>query len=320
MFRLAHLSDPHLGPLPDVRYRQLASKRAIGYVNWRRNRAVKLGSDSLDILLADLEMAAPDHLAVTGDLVNLALPEEIKLAAAWLDTLGSPTGVTVVPGNHDAYVPGAVGRAGRHWAAFMQGDPDRAVSDEPDSNGVLGARFPFVRRRGPIAIVGTSSARASAPFMATGHFGTTQSLILTEILEALRHEGLFRVVLIHHPPVRGSTPWHKRLIGGSRFRAAIREAGAELVLHGHNHRAGVLHIKGRDGRVPVVGVPSASATPDERHEGARYNLFEIDGGPGAWHCRMIERGLTPEAPETVEEISSRLLMRPRSRAAKSPLS
>ncbi|TIO72439.1 MAG: metallophosphoesterase, partial [Mesorhizobium sp.] len=34
MLRLAHISDVHLGPLPDVTYRDLASKRVLGYVNW----------------------------------------------------------------------------------------------------------------------------------------------------------------------------------------------------------------------------------------------------------------------------------------------
>ncbi|RVC83466.1 metallophosphoesterase, partial [Mesorhizobium sp. M4A.F.Ca.ET.022.05.2.1] len=38
MFRLAHISDVHLGPLPGVTYRELASKRVVGYVNWQRNR------------------------------------------------------------------------------------------------------------------------------------------------------------------------------------------------------------------------------------------------------------------------------------------
>src|SRR4051794_28797914 len=33
-FTLAHLSDPHLPPLPAARLRDLASKRALGYLNW----------------------------------------------------------------------------------------------------------------------------------------------------------------------------------------------------------------------------------------------------------------------------------------------
>ncbi len=313
MFRLAHLSDPHLGPLPEVRLRQLASKRVIGYVNWQRNRAVHLGNSALDALMADIDLAAPDHLAVTGDLVNLALPAELTAAATWLGAIGTARDVTVVPGNHDAYVPGAARRAARLWAPYMTGDDTAPAADEPPppeatyGEETMGVRFPFVRRRGRIALVGTSTARASAPFMATGHFGTSQSLLLAEALERLRHEGCFRVVLIHHPPVRGSTPWYKRLIGGTRFRSAIQAAGAELVLHGHNHRAGIRMISGHGAPVPVVGVPSASAQPDGRHEGARYNLFEIGGEPGAWHCRMEERGLTPESPRAVTTIASRLL-------------
>ncbi len=313
MFRLAHLSDPHLGPLPEVRLRQLASKRVLGYVNWQRNRAVRLGNTALDALMADIAATAPDHVAVTGDLVNLALPAELTAAAAWLRSIGPADRVSVVPGNHDAYVPGAARKAARLWAPFMTGDSRDAAADEPPvpqtlhGEDAMGVRFPFVRRRGAVAIVGTSTARASAPFMATGHFGTTQSLLLAEALERLGREGYFRVVLIHHPPVRGSTAWYKRLIGGTRFREAIRQSGAELVLHGHNHRAGVRLIRGPEGPVPVVGVPSASAQADGHHEAARYNLFEIDGAPGAWRCQMEERGLTLQSPSAVTTIARQTL-------------
>lgn len=290
MFRLAHLSDPHLGPLPDPRLVELASKRVLGYVNWRRNRAVRLTNRPLDLLVADIKAGAPDHLAVTGDLVNLALRGEFEPAARWLATLGPVEDVSVVPGNHDAYVPGAVGRAARFWMAHMVGD------------GHEGGRptFPYVRRRGRVAIVGTTSARATGPFMATGHFSNGQSVRLAEILHNLGREGFFRVVMIHHPPLRGVTSWHKRLVGGTRFRAAIAEAGAELVLHGHTHRASVAHIPGPRGPVAVIGVPSASAVPDGHHEGARYNLFEIGGKPGAWRVAMRERGLLEPAGEIVE--------------------
>src|SRR5690606_17956973 len=102
MFRLAHLSDVHLGPLPDVTYRDLASKRMVGYVNWQRNRRHIMQDSVLASITTDIEAAGADHLAVTGDLVNLALDGEIELAKLWLETLGSPEAVSVVPGNHDA--------------------------------------------------------------------------------------------------------------------------------------------------------------------------------------------------------------------------
>ena len=110
MFRLAHISDVHLGPLPAVAYRELASKRIVGYVNWHRNRRRLLHEGVLGAILDGIAATPNDHLAITGDLVNLALDSEIEAARLWLEALGKPTDVSVVPGNHDAYVPGAFDR------------------------------------------------------------------------------------------------------------------------------------------------------------------------------------------------------------------
>ena len=102
MFRLAHLSDIHLGPLPDLAYRDLMTKRITGYINWRRNRAANLHEGVIDSIVDDMKAAQPDHVAVSGDLMNLALSGEIELSKLWLETLGEPRDVSVVPGNHDA--------------------------------------------------------------------------------------------------------------------------------------------------------------------------------------------------------------------------
>ena len=103
-FSLAHLSDPHLPPLPAPRLSELAGKRALGYLNWTRNRHRFHRRDVVDVLMSDLRAQVPDHIAITGDLVNLALEAEFAPALAWLETIGPPERVTVVPGNHDAYV------------------------------------------------------------------------------------------------------------------------------------------------------------------------------------------------------------------------
>ena len=75
-FTLAHLSDPHLAPLPKPRLVELAGKRVLGYVNWTRNRHKYQRREVLDALVADVRAQTPDHIAVTGDLVNLALEAE----------------------------------------------------------------------------------------------------------------------------------------------------------------------------------------------------------------------------------------------------
>src|SRR6201986_4838878 len=163
-FTLAHLSDPHLPPLPVPRLADLAGKRALGYLNWTRNRRKFHRRDVLDALVSDLQAQGPDHIAITGDLVNLALEAEFAPALKWLESVGAPDRVTVVPGNHDAYVRATAPRFAQTFADYLAGDDVVADSD----------LFPFLRRRGPLALIGVSSAVPTPPLMATGWLGRDQ--------------------------------------------------------------------------------------------------------------------------------------------------
>jgi 3',5'-cyclic AMP phosphodiesterase CpdA len=284
MFRLAHISDIHLGPLPDVTYRDLASKRMIGYVNWQRNRRRFIHEGVIGALISGVHAATPDHLVVTGDLVNLALDSEIEMARLWLEALGSPHDVSVVPGNHDAYVPGAFDKVCRSWGAWMTGDGANAPSSRES--------FPYMRVRGPVALLGISTARATAPFMANGFFMEGQAERLGAMLDAAADKELFRVVMIHHPPIRSAVPQHKRLFGIARFHRTIARHGADLVLHGHSHLPTLYWMGSRKKPVPVVGVAAAGQAPGSHHPAAQFNLFDISGAPGDWHVRLTRRGLT----------------------------
>lgn len=294
MFRLAHISDLHLGPLPDVTYRDLASKRVVGYVNWQRNRRRLLHDGIIGSIVADIEANAPDHLAVTGDIVNLALDGEIELAKLWLEAVGNPHDVSVVPGNHDAYVPGAFDKVCRSWGAYMTGDELTAPIDRKS--------FPYMRIRDQVALIGVSTARATAPFMANGFFREDQSHRLAKHLDEAARRKLFRVVMIHHPPVRNAVAQHKRLFGIANFQETVRRHGAELVLHGHSHDPTLYWIDGKHGRIPVVGVSATGQSVGKRRAAAQWNLIEISGKPGSWAVRLIRRGLTgPTIP--IGEIS-----------------
>jgi 3',5'-cyclic AMP phosphodiesterase CpdA len=281
-FVLAHLSDPHLGPLPKARLAELAGKRATGLLNWHRKRGAIHRPDVLARIVDDLRAQAPDHIAVTGDLVNLALPDEYPPARAWLESLGSPDDVTFVPGNHDAYVRSSVRHPQTHWGAFMRGDGG--------SDGVA-REFPFLRQRGAVALVGVSSAVPSAPLLAVGRVGAGQLEPLGRILDDCRKRGLFRVVLIHHPPRSSRKHYLKRLIDAPLLRDTLARHGAELVIHGHNHRRQMVELEGPAGRIPAIGVPSASEALPGEHDPAGYNLYRIGGEPGAWQCEAISRGL-----------------------------
>lgn len=303
MFRLAHISDIHLGPLPDVTYRDLASKRMVGYVNWQRNRRRFLHDGVLGAIIDDIKAHAPDHLAVTGDLVNLALDGEIELARLWLEMVGPPHDVSVVPGNHDAYVPGAFDKVCRSWGAWMAGDGLDAPTDRH--------AFPYMRVRGQVALIGVSTARATAPFMANGFFRDDQSHRLGRLLDEASRQGLFRVVMIHHPPVRNAVSQYKRLFGIGNFQKTVVKHGADLVLHGHSHDPSLHRIRGdrRGHQVPVVGVAAAGQAVGGSHAAAQWNLLEISGEPGAWALRLTRRGLSG-ATIPVGEISATDLYAP----------
>lgn len=276
-FTLAHLSDPHLPPLPAARLRDLAGKRALGYLNWTRNRHKYHRRDVLDALVADMQAQRPDHVAVTGDLVNLALEAEFEPAQAWLESVGAPDHVTVIPGNHDAYV-----RATRHrfvgaFGNYLRGD----VSGEA-------ASFPFVRRRGPIALIGVSSAVPTPPLMATGRLGRAQLEALARILAQLSAEHAFRVLLVHHPLRSDSRI--KQLTDSRQLRALLAQHGVELILHGHDHIHSTMWFEGPNAKIPAIGVPSASALAHRHYPAAAYNLFSIAREGESWRLEQSVRG------------------------------
>ena len=286
MFVLAHLSDLHLASRP--RLGELIGKRGLGFINWQRKRKYIHRPEIADAVTRDLKELAPDHIAMTGDLVNLSLDDEYRRARAWLDALGAPHDVTVVPGNHDVYVRAAVSSPAAYWGDYMRGDDGRQG-------------FPFLRRRGSVALIGLSTGVPTGPFMATGYLGERQLAGLADALEATR--GLFRIVLIHHPPVSLAKRFMRRLTDAAELRRVLAEHGAELLIHGHDHRRELVWLDGPGGsKIPAAGVPSVSAQmPHGSEDGAGYTVFRIDGGAGMWRCEMIARQRADDG--SIEEIA-----------------
>lgn len=292
MFTLAHLSDLHLPPPAAIGLRAAASKRLFGYLSYRLKRKKVHEEAVLGALASDLRQSAPDHIAITGDLTTIALPEEFERVRRWLHALGPADAISVVPGNHDAYVAVPWRDSLARWAEFMA-DPAAAMASRAD--------FPFVRVRGPIAIIGVSSACPSPLFQATGRIGDAQLAGLAQRLEQLGRQSLLRVVLVHHPPTAGAVAHRKRLIDQQAFREVIRESGAELILHGHHHRFSIAELATPAGSAPVVGVPSASACRRVGHEHASYHLYRLSPSGDGWRAAVEVRGLTESGDRFVTE-------------------
>jgi 3',5'-cyclic AMP phosphodiesterase CpdA len=279
-FLLAHLSDAHIGPLPLIRRRELIGKRITGYINWKRGRGAAHDMDVLAALVTDMRAQKPHHIAMTGDIMNIGLPGEFVLADAWLRTLGTPgSEVSFVAGNHDAYTRGAMPTLARTFAPWT-------VSDTTGQPG-----YPYVKERGTVALIGLCSGVPTAPFIASGRLGSTQRHAFEALLDETGARGLTRVVLIHHPPHMRGTSAVRGLTDNGPFAAIIRRAGAELILHGHNHKPSVAYLPGPQGPVPIVGVPSASAVKGKPGRQAGYHLFSIEGIGSDLRVQARVRGL-----------------------------
>jgi 3',5'-cyclic AMP phosphodiesterase CpdA len=117
-FTLAHLSDPHLAYPRGSQFSDFLNKRFFGYLKWRLKRKSEHHNDILAGMIQDVRSAQPDHVVITGDLTHLGLAAEYAKAKSLLEALGSASQVTIIPGNHDAYVDGALDCRLAEWADY----------------------------------------------------------------------------------------------------------------------------------------------------------------------------------------------------------
>jgi len=286
-FTLAHFSDVHMSPIPGVAWQYWNAKRLFGFLNWQRSRRHVHSVAVADRLIADALALRSDHIAITGDLVNLGLPAEHEAALVWLTNIGPPDKVTVIPGNHDIYSSTRGDRGVARWAPYMGCEEDTLA-------------FPFIRRVGPLALVGLNSAVETPPFVASGRLGPHQLEIAQEQFAELGEEGAIRVVLIHHPPLASLDTPRRGLKDAAHLRRLLERGDAELVLYGHNHKPTVTWLPTLGKPVPLVGVASASAAVAHGDEPlAQYNLFTFFKNPDGLRIRHVVRGLSrPDGPVT----------------------
>jgi 3',5'-cyclic AMP phosphodiesterase CpdA len=280
-FLLAHLSDPHIGPMPRPRRRELLGKRITGYLNWTRGRSRIHDMAVLAQIIVDVKAQHPDHIAMTGDISNIGLPAEFQIARRWLEMLGAAEDVSFVPGNHDAYVRGSIPDLARVFSPWTKGEKAE------------GGGFPYLRVRGEVALIGLSSAVPTPFFIASGRMGREQMNACEALLVECAKRDLVRIVMIHHCPQSAASSIARGLSDGRHFEAMIKRAGAELIIHGHNHKQSVIYLEGPTRLTPVVGAPSASAIRGLPHNRAGYHLFEVSGNYRDYKIEARARGLMP---------------------------
>ena len=234
----------------------------------------------------DIVASKPDHIAMTGDIVNIAARAEFPLGRVWLDSMGGPETVSFVPGNHDTYVPVDYEHGLAHFEANMLGD---MTLQFPTLSIGGAALFPYVRLRRNIALIGITTAQPQSLRRASGSVGTPQLKALAEVLPILKARGFCRVVMMHHAPIPGITSDRRALRDAEAVKEVLTQNGAELVLHGHNHKRSHHTLENKSGRVAVIGAPSVSLNSTIGHHKGGWSLFTIDRAEGKWTISVTER-------------------------------
>jgi 3',5'-cyclic AMP phosphodiesterase CpdA len=267
MYRIAHVSDLHVLSHTGAEWRaMLFNKRITGYANLMLHRARVHRREFLQAVLAAASKDV-DHVVVTGDITNLALESEFDEARALLDDVGSRVEVTVVPGNHDIYLPAVFHerRFAHHFAQFLRSDLPEFATD----------LYPCVKLRGPVAIIAVSSGVPRPPFVAAGLVGAEQ---LDAIAKVLARPEVFRrtpVILIHHPPVdhrHRLAQLRDGLLDAAEFRRTLEPLARGLVLFGHIH----VRVQCRLGGLDVVAASGAALDHPDLSVRAGFNRYEIN--------------------------------------------
>lgn len=276
--KIAHVSDIHVFDGSSLSVRALLNKRVMGALNWWLIRHKKHSRAIWEAMCKDLAAQNPDHVVITGDLSNMSLPSEFARVRRDLDALPlDPQRISVIPGNHDVYIPKVQReRLFETWFSPYMTSSAEALQDAR-RNARHRCFFPFVRvLPEKIVILGVSTAVPTSFVKATGCLGHAQLRCLRDRL--LQWQGYYRVVLIHHPPVKYKRDWFRGLRDKEALHRVIAEVGCELLLHGHEHRDLLNHVQGPSGPIPVIGVGSGTYADPRQDRCGRYNLYTITNG------------------------------------------
>jgi len=275
MFRIAHVSDLHVLSHTGAEWRSIVfNKRVTGYANLLLRRGRVHRRDYLEAVLAAAAKNA-DQVVVTGDITNLALESEYDEARELLDSVARSVEVTVVPGNHDIYLPSVSHerRFGHHFGDFLQSDLPELVRDLP------AGPYPCVKLRGPAAIIALSTGVPRPPFIAAGYLGDRQLDAFAAILAHPEVARRMPVILLHHPPVDARNrvaQLRDGLVDGAALRRELAHLARGLVLFGHLHFRVRCALATTSGSIDVISASGAALDHPDPSVRAGFNLYEID--------------------------------------------
>ncbi len=265
--------------IADVRPWHFLNKRLIGGTNLLVKRGKRHQVAVIEKALSRLDEIGVDHIAITGDLTNLALPSEFEAARRVVDAIsGGSDRVSIIPGNHDYYTADAERerRFETTFDAYLQ-------SDLPAYQQPSG--YPFCHLRGDdVAIVGLNSGIPTLPLYATGRVRDDELVATEALLADPKVRDRFKVVMIHHPLTQfehSKFDYIRRLINAKEVLRVLRHGNVDLAIHGHNHHFATLEFPhlGGPGTLRVCEAGSTSTAHYSREEfGGKFNVYHIEDG------------------------------------------
>lgn len=268
--RLAHISDLHILDLKDAGVDRFLNRRAIGSVNVFFNRKRQYQTDILERLIEDILREEVDHVAITGDLTNLALESEFERVFHLVRLLGGFDKVSVVPGNHDKYTNGAIKqrRFEKYFHQFM-------YHSYSDSQTLF---YPWDKILDGIHLIGLSSPTSTIPPLSNGLISDRQLGSLEKLLTSPHHRHLRKVVMLHHALHKRSLS--KELTSGLKNRdkllRMLLENNVDLVLYGHDHHGRVWKLEEGSHTLHLVNCGSSTRLGPQPHLRARYRIITMD--------------------------------------------
>lgn len=232
MRTIVHLSDIHMGRIDPALVRPLATT---------------------------IRSAAPDLVAISGDLTQRARDAQFLEARRFIDSLERP--LLVVPGNHDVPLWNVAARFStpfRRYKRHITRDLEPVVDDDE------------------MIVVGVNTARAWA--WGEGRINEAQVEAIVRRLAAVPAAKL-RIIVTHHPFDVPPGVGEQRLLGRAHMAMArLAAAGADLFLSGHLHISHIGHSAERyriEGYSALI-VQAGTVSMRGRGEQPSFNVLRVE--------------------------------------------
>src|SRR5262249_29618887 len=111
---------------------------------------------------------------------------------------------------------------------------------------------------------------------ASGRMGDEQRAKLEAALAVAGQKGRFRLLAMHHPPVRARGSALRQLVDRAAGATSLKRYGCEPAVHGPDPPDERNQLPGPHGPIPVYGVPSVTYADDRPDRRARYNVYWIE--------------------------------------------